>query len=543
MMKSVVLVLLSTLLGFALGESNQGTVYYNKNTNSYSLTYGVLDKTGACYGYFDDTMNITGWGVLEVQSNYAFSDSVQSYACGYLEGALTYNEIYLHYLNEIPTLLQRPTVPENINQFLFDQYKWAKAQVNSTISNPSSYPSNVTDYWIHVGHYYDQLEGLIQGYNDYAPQGTQLSLTNFLVLNAAGDLSDIPAALNDTLQKSAMLNKNHQSEFIKHLTHCSALIKLKDDLSDIFVGHTTWFFYMGTNRIFKHIHLNLTNSATSSKSYSFSSYPGMLNSVDDYYVTGAGLVVMETSLNVYNVSLYYGNVIPQTLTCGARSVVANRMANSSQAWTEIFALNNGGTYNNQFMVLDTKRFTPGKGLKSNALWIIEQLPGVTHAGDVTDILSYGYWPSYNIPYFKDIFYTAGYAPYAKSDPDDNSYEGCARANIFRRDQGNIDSIEAMMYMMRYNDYQNDPLSKGNPAFAVASRYDLNETYPMPFGGYDSKVTSVSLLQSGLNTWAISGPTSVQQTPFTWKSPVFQNYPHLGLPDVYSFDFELMTPQF
>lgn len=38
------------------------------------------------------------------------------------------------------------------------------------------------------------------------------------------------------------------------------------------------------------------------------------------------------------------------------------------------------------MVLDYKLFKPGRPLRDNLLWVLEQLPGVTQAADVTDVL-------------------------------------------------------------------------------------------------------------------------------------------------------------
>lgn len=48
------------------------------------------------------------------------------------------------------------------------------------------------------------------------------------------------------------------------------------------------------------------------------------------------------------------------------------------------------------MVLDTKKFTPGKSLNKNLFWVVEQIPGKVYAADQTEILSFGYWPSYNV---------------------------------------------------------------------------------------------------------------------------------------------------
>lgn len=41
--------------------------------------------------------------------------------------------------------------------------------------------------------------------------------------------------------------------------------------------------------------------------------------------------------------------------------------------------------------------------------------------------------------------------------------------------------------MRYNRFQTDPISKGNPAGAICLRYDLSPTNPAPMGCTDSKV--------------------------------------------------------
>jgi len=49
------------------------------------------------------------------------------------------------------------------------------------------------------------------------------------------------------------------------------------------------------------------------------------------------------------------------------------MATTGQEWAEIVAHNNSGTYNNQYMVIDLKLFSPGQELQPNLLWVIEQV--------------------------------------------------------------------------------------------------------------------------------------------------------------------------
>ena len=91
---------------------------------------------------------------------------------------------------------------------------------------------------------------------------------------------------------------------------------------------------------------------------------------------------------------------------GFRSMIANRLSRNGKHWTKIFARRNSGTYNNQWMVIDYKRFKPSKTLPKNGLlWILEQLPGHIHMEDMTSLLtSRSYWPSYNVADFVEVFH-------------------------------------------------------------------------------------------------------------------------------------------
>ena len=59
------------------------------------------------------------------------------------------------------------------------------------------------------------------------------------------------------------------------------------------------------------------------------------------------------------------------------------------------------------------------------------------SGDQTPILRAGYWPSYNIPFYEDIFTMSGYPEMVARVGPDASYELCPRAKIFRRDESNV----------------------------------------------------------------------------------------------------------
>lgn len=59
--------------------------------------------------------------------------------------------------------------------------------------------------------------------------------------------------------------------------------------------------------------------------------------------------------------------------------------------------------------------------------------------DVTKVMieQGNYWPSYNVPYFKEMFDYAGYDKAVEKYGEDYSYAHCPRANIFRRDHVNV----------------------------------------------------------------------------------------------------------
>lgn len=80
---------------------------------------------------------------------------------------------------------------------------------------------------------------------------------------------------------------------------------------------------------------------------SFSSYPGMLSSLDDFYAMHeTSLAVTQTTNGLYNTSLY-DVVVPEALPAWHRVRAANALAADGHSWAAILARHNSGTYNNQ----------------------------------------------------------------------------------------------------------------------------------------------------------------------------------------------------
>lgn len=129
------------------------------------------------------------------------------------------------------------------------------------------------------------------------------------------------------------------------------------------------------------------------------------------------------------------------------------------------------------MVVDYKLFSPGKDLRNNTLCVTEEIPGLVMSQDRTSDLRRGYWPSYNRPFFDEIYRRSGYPEMAKKHDKDGeamffSYQLAPRAKIFRRDHALVTDLASFKRVMRENHYQADPFSQGNPGHAICARFDL-----------------------------------------------------------------------
>ncbi|OQR89816.1 phospholipase B-like protein [Achlya hypogyna] len=498
---------------------------------------------GFAFATFNDSVAAVGWSQLWVRaasSKYAERDLNQvMFAAGFAEGALTHTRIDEHYLNTYESFYGADTVaPPKVAAWLAAHLEFLRARTTTAHHDP-----HTARYWAMVGGVLAQIEGLAAGYEAHRAAGaTPLSVLDLFFLNSDGDLEDLIPAVNAT---DAAVRKEGSDEGagsgsgqLRDLTSlkCSGLIRLLPDASDVLWGHTTWDIYSAMNKMFKHYDVPLPEGGA--RRVSMSSSPGYISSVDDWYLLDSGLAVLETTNGVYDKSLY-SRLSTRSVLSWMRSKVANALATDGATWAQTFTRRNSGTYNNQWMVLDLHRFTPGIGFATGGLTVLEQMPGAVESRDVTDVLAaQGYWASYNVPYFPVIFNATGFqAKYNAQRTADWTYNHTARAEMFARDAPKIATIDDLKRVMRYNDYQHDPLSHGNPAWAVAARYDLatGDAFKL-HGGIDTKVSSYQRALR-LECDAILGPTRQQQSTFVWTSAF--NAPHRGQPAEFAFGFVTM----
>lgn len=522
-------------------------------TNEVAITYEnnqLLIQTGkprhenVAWGSFKDGLNFTGWGVLDVASSGQYSDELQHRAAGMAEGFLTAKHIHSAYHNAIGYLFKgnvsQPTVA-----FLREQRRWAAEKVRSAAVGDI--------FWSHVGAVLAQLDGLIEGYAEASKRAMVPALPDdaFLILNGVGDIFQIMPAVDEHHRPDfASMSSREVRNYIKMRGMCSALIKVPGAFEDLFMAHSAWFSYGDTNRIFKHYHFRFHAPAAANR-ISFSSYPGYLESLDDFYMMDSGLGMTQTSNDVMNANLFE-LIKPQSLLAWQRVRVSNAIASTGKEWWQTFRTFASGTYVNQYMIVDFKLFTPGHSLRDGTLWVIEEIPGLVAGADQSEALRRGYWPSYNVPYYPEIYNRSGYNNFDLGQ--DGAYQLAPRAKIFRRDEASVVDLASLKRIMRYANYS-DPYARDEAnlvdySAAICMRGDLDATHRRLSGCYDTKVTSHLHGFWNLSAEAVNGPSSIASDgtggqsgnpPFAWHPEDAATTVHEGLPASYAFDFIAVRP--
>ncbi|ORC88091.1 lysosomal/endosomal membrane protein p67 [Trypanosoma theileri] len=571
------------------------TVYvrYNEENNTFSATGDVSFGILAATVIVNNSFSTTGWDVVHVRADEAFIHlhGLDNYtqrqlayrAMGYGEGYATQKQLeatlYNNFLGAdgIAALMKEaPVLVEWIDTHLAFMESRVKKNNDDDIDTDNDNDDNDNDDNETYGQELQQLlalmDGMVLGYNDRLPHGeNKLNRSWLFYLNFQAEMGDV---LTAKLSSTALQQlRERMPRFLTDL-HCSALVKVVKN--DIFFSHVTWNSFNSMLRQYKTYRVG-------SRFVTMSTYPGFIHSLDDWYMTHARLAVMETTIGVSNSSLIKEYISPETVSEFLRVMIANFLAESSPGWVHIFSRYNSGTYNNQWMILNMANVYNESGLllPSDTFWVAEQLPGNTYpvgitAADMSAHLNrYGYWASYNLPYFENVYSLSGTGKMKEMYGDFFSYTECPRAKMFARNHSDVKNLESMKGVMRYNNYKMDPLSlipnctgagldnhTCNPAFSsmltIASRGDLNpkgdeKNYGPLFkyvghrdhGATDVKIASWSgMINEDADTFiahVICGPTNDQQPTFEWSDDLFDPMPPLyGIPKVYNFPFMTFT---
>ncbi|XP_068095783.1 putative phospholipase B-like 2 [Hyperolius riggenbachi] len=524
-------------------QSSEVSVILDPESGKLS-TVAEKRPDAVAWAALQDTVQENGWAVLELKTNDKYNDSIQAYAAGVAEAAVSQRLIYMHWMNTMvgycgPYKYETPYC-ERLRNYLEENLAWMQEQIALNEDQ---------DYWHQIRLALLQLKGLEDSYNgaiSFPLTKFTINPFGFLLFQLGGDLEDLEASLNKT-------------EAVRDLGSgsCSALVKLLPGNKELFVSHVTWNTYQSMLRIVKKYTLPFRGNPNGGPVIpgwvqTFSSYPGTILSGDDFYLLSSGLVTLETTIGNSNPDLWKYIHPKNSILEWLRNIVANRLATKGQEWANIFSKLNSGTYNNQWMVIDYNKFQPGgTEVPSGLLTVLEQLPGLVTWDDQSSLLyETSYWPSYNVPFYEDIFNASGQPELVKKYGDWFTYSKTPRAEIFRRNHTLVEDLSSMIKLMRYNDYLHDPLSRcsgcdpeQNGENAISARSDLNPangTYPFgamrqrQHGGTDMKVTSYEFAKQHKMV-VVNGPTWDQVPPFQWSTSPFSNLVHMGHPDLWKFD--------
>eukprot|EP00762_Andalucia_godoyi_P002199 ANDGO_07625.mRNA.1 Phospholipase B-like protein B len=527
---------ISSVFGRSPSEDSpviHASVYRSEHQGWYVET-GVLDPHAVAILSVSDAIASDGWMYLNLTSNSAFADDVQAYGAGYVEGYVTAKRIHMHFENVLADNFGSnvTTIPEDVIDWFDQQMHWTDSMVAAHKNDA---------YWQLVGSIAQQYRGVVDGYNQANP-AFPLSYSQMHIIASEGDLWDVMDSLDPSSRPNVNKMTNRElHEYANTNSHCSSLVVVTPDLTELFAGHSSWDTFMVLTRVWKTVSLQLHNPLVKAHTMMFSSYPATLSSEDDWMLMPeTQILMMETTNNIFNDSLW-GLITPRGLLSWQRVLLANYAAvQSGRDWLLFFDRFSSQTYNNQYQIVAYSLFTPGRPLADDTLWIIEQTPGYTRGDDMTSYLSLGHWPSFNIPFYPDVWERLGYNLLVEKTKDYTwTWQLAPRSLIFRRDASAVQSVEAMARIMRYNKFQTDPLSSGNPENAIMSRFDLLPSLDheyQPAGGIDSKFCSAAMAAKGSAMIQV-GPTHDDQTAFSWskfEQASGRTYIHLGQPDTWDF---------
>ena len=520
-------------------------IYYNSQNKGFKVEESLKrDENAVASAFYNKSYESTGWDILTISSyekDDKYSDAIKSYAMGYLEGYLTKDRIFSYYNNIFYSEIYNETlkelnIPKNLANFFEKNIEYMEKKSLEEMKNSL--------YWEHVHYIYQQLKGLYEGYNDTAKEYEKIDFLNFLIMPAYTDSTDVINHYESNKVDTRKMTVEQIENYTLLNSHCSALVKLAEDSSDIWFGHNTWNHFYTMIRIFKEYRFVSNKGGEKCKTVAFPSYPATLFSLDDYYYLDSNLLVFETTNKIYGIDLFK-SMSPNSLFTWVREILSNRLASSAKDWAEIFKKENSGTYNNQFVILDLNKIKLKNGKISNitneTLMIIEQIPNYTEINDVSYKLREGYFPSYNIPFSTTVYEKSGYLDAIKKFWVLNAtldYNNCSRAKIFKREQSKIKSNKDFEKLLRFNNYKLDEFSNNQSNRAIASRSDL-DIFSLCYGAIDAKYVSVKELLEGKKIiHIISGPTNEQQPTFSWKNATcisFQNeLRHDGVVDTWNF---------
>ena len=512
----IVSFMLSFLFVFSVQDEPVSKTGFVSDDFSINIVDGIFTN-GSCWATFSDKLEEIGNMRFSVTGREGEDRAKMMYCAGYLEGVIMQKRIYQSFVNNIYVIYgddrSNITYDENLHTFYEENYEYMKDMIES---------NKDVEYWQNIGAFLKISEGMINGYYSVAPENENISHADFLITNNMPDIFDIMTAFS-TLSPTDNLR-----------ARCTAGIRLLPDYSDVYVMHNSWTDYRNSFGLV--IDYEFPVPGFSGKKLSISTMPGMISSLDDFYVSDSGLVVFETSIMSQDVDMLKSFVTPKNLLDGYRTLIAMFTAKNGTEWADIFLKYNSGTYNNDYYVTDMNLFKRKEKPPQHFVTLIEQVPSKTHyVYDVTENLTKdGFIASFNVPFTEEVYYICKYDKVENTSEYYHPYLTHPRYLISKRELPSVSNFEQFKKFSRFNNYKRDEYSQGDPLNVIASREDL--LGKSPSGAVNQKAITAS---RGFTTmeyqYCASATNENQDTPtFQWSTGPFKDRKRLGLPDVQNF---------
>jgi hypothetical protein len=454
-----------------------------------------------------------GWDKLNIKTFESHNPILQCYAAGVLEGTLTHEEINYYFNNAKVFFMGEENTIHDIKDFYGKIDMNLKERINGSKDGLSQTEILRLSY---ISCLHAQIVGLHAGFSKNSD--TPRDLLDFYFLNSEGNFGDLKSfmAINkmdisDTSKfyTNENLKKVYDSDEIEKIWKdlvkngkCSAIIKLIKDGSgkyDLIAGHNTWTEYCEMLRSLKYFEWAFEGSqqgiGMKPRIVSFSSYPGVLFSGDDFYLLNSKVALLQTTLSTINKFAYKNLInvkryIPEFM----RIMISNFMSDSGKEWVQTYKSWPDHMYITQWVVIDYDvlgKMNSG-GSSEGLVYLVEEVPGDIFVDDISNVIKEKtYFGSFNIAYFPQSSRILGMDNF---QVDFYSAENDPRKYILDKLQSTINDVESFKKVIQYNGYKNpdprvpnDP-SLNDPSNGISSRGDLVPGSTSFHGGVDFKVS-------------------------------------------------------
>jgi hypothetical protein len=377
--------------------------------------------------------------------------------------------------------------------------------------------------WLPDGNYFNDSE-LTLGY-----ETDDLTFMDVYFINAYCDLMDVISFSPEALLEGVRLSDRPDK--------CSGF--LKRTRGEVILAHNTWFGFLSqtmTQTLAVNDDLVTFNAIT----------PGVIASNTDFGYNNKGIMFNETTHRASR-----SEVDPLGLWTFWRAALAEQFSSSIQDFFDAISIDNTGTYQNGYMLVDAKNNETGLVEMSYRCFIYYHSTGGPYTVSSRSVDGGFCSTDYDaemvtVDYLMGINYPASFQVRDDLQSTDNRP---ARREQFKKLLPKVNNAATARRVITYTD-QNNPLS-------IFGRWDLGygETdYPkqIPDGAIDSKVGTSQMVRSFMELsgildtaspatgfWMLYGVPYIHGKPFIWSESLWSRQTLRDVPDRLDGHFTLM----